>query len=84
METKLKVNFFLLILSLFRIIVLKVFKIQDVVALVTGGASGIGKSAAEMIVKNGGKVVIADRSLQGKIVALELGQNASFFQTEVT
>lgn len=57
---------------------------KDVVALITGGASGIGANTAEMIIKNGGKVIISDINLQGKQVADKLGDNASFFQTDVT
>ncbi|XP_015119549.1 3-hydroxyacyl-CoA dehydrogenase type-2 [Diachasma alloeum] len=57
---------------------------QNVVALVTGGASGMGKCAAEMIIKNGGKVVIADVNTAGEDVATEMGENAVFIQTNVT
>lgn len=35
-------------------------KLQDQVAIITGGASGIGRSAAEKFVEEGAKVVLAD------------------------
>lgn len=52
--------------------------------MITGGASGIGKNAAEMIVLNGGKVIISDINPEGKLVADKLGKNALFFQTDVS
>ena len=36
------------------------FDIKDKVAIVTGGASGIGLATVEMILAKGGKPVIAD------------------------
>ena len=38
--------------------------LQDKVAIVTGAASGIGKSIAKLYYDNGGKVVIADINLE--------------------
>ena len=40
-------------------------RVQGKVALVTGGASGIGLSAATLLAKEGAKVVIADFNLEG-------------------
>jgi 3-oxoacyl-[acyl-carrier protein] reductase len=41
-----------------------VLDIKDSVAVITGGASGLGLALAEYWVKNGGKVVLADISGQ--------------------
>lgn len=40
-------------------------RVQDKVALVTGGASGIGLSAATLLAQEGAKVVIADFNVEG-------------------
>jgi NAD(P)-dependent dehydrogenase (short-subunit alcohol dehydrogenase family) len=55
------------------------------VALVTGGASGLGAATAKMIVEEGGHVVIADLNDQaGQALAKELGNHARFVHTDVT
>jgi 3-hydroxyacyl-CoA dehydrogenase / 3-hydroxy-2-methylbutyryl-CoA dehydrogenase len=60
-------------------------RIQDSIALVTGGASGLGEATVRNIVKNGGKAAILDLSEEkGKNLAAELGENALFFKTNVT
>jgi NAD(P)-dependent dehydrogenase (short-subunit alcohol dehydrogenase family) len=59
-------------------------QIQNHVFLVTGGGSGLGAATAAMLVKNGGKVVIADVSDTGEAVAKNLGANARFAKTDVT
>eukprot|EP01098_Paradermamoeba_levis_P008466 TRINITY_DN350_c0_g1_i4.p1 TRINITY_DN350_c0_g1~~TRINITY_DN350_c0_g1_i4.p1 ORF type:complete len:271 (-),score=93.96 TRINITY_DN350_c0_g1_i4:51-818(-) len=57
----------------------------SVVAIVTGAASGLGKATATRLVKNGGKVIIADLpSSHGAQVAEALGPNAAFSPTDVT
>ncbi|MDH3641388.1 MAG: SDR family NAD(P)-dependent oxidoreductase [Gammaproteobacteria bacterium] len=45
--------------------------LNDKVAVITGGASGLGRATAEMVIKNGGKVAIFD--LNGDLA----GQTAS-------
>ncbi len=60
-------------------------QIKSGVTLVTGGASGLGGATSEMIVKNGGKVLIADlnETLGNELVA-KLGPNAKFVKCDVT
>lgn len=59
-------------------------QIKDNVFIVTGGGSGLGAAAAQMIAENGGKVVIADvNETAGLAKAAELGSNARFAKTDV-
>ena len=55
------------------------------VALVTGGASGLGGATVRRLAENGAKVVIADINANiGQELADELGTVAVFVQTDVT
>lgn len=55
------------------------------VALVTGGASGLGGATVRALVARGAKVVIADKSKeQGEALAKELGAATLFADTDVT
>jgi NAD(P)-dependent dehydrogenase (short-subunit alcohol dehydrogenase family) len=59
--------------------------IESKVALVTGGASGLGLATARALVKSGASVVIADlESSNGPDAAKELGNAARFAATDVT
>jgi NAD(P)-dependent dehydrogenase (short-subunit alcohol dehydrogenase family) len=54
------------------------------VAIVTGGASGIGRATAELFVAEGACVVIADVNAElGKEAAAALGDRAAFQETDV-
>lgn len=62
-------------------------KLQDKVAIVTGGASGIGEATVRAFVEEGAKVVIADFAERGQEVADELnsaGYDTLFVKTDVT
>lgn len=60
-------------------------EIRDQVALITGGASGLGLATAKRLLAAGGKVLIVDLpSSRGDDAAAELGENASFFAADVT
>ena len=55
------------------------------VALVTGGASGLGGATVRALVRRGMKVIIADRARgPGEALAKELGDAALFAETDVT
>ncbi|XP_049952405.1 3-hydroxyacyl-CoA dehydrogenase type-2-like [Schistocerca serialis cubense] len=59
--------------------------IKNLVGLVTGGASGLGKATAARLVQQGARVVICDLpTSQGTAVAKELGGNAIFAPVDVT
>jgi NAD(P)-dependent dehydrogenase (short-subunit alcohol dehydrogenase family) len=58
--------------------------IKGSVALITGGASGLGAAAAELFVSKGAKVVIADfNEEKGNQFAASLGENAVFVKCNV-
>ena len=58
---------------------------KDVVALVTGGASGLGLATAKALVEAGHRAVIVDRDAErGEAAAKELGDRARFVATDVT
>lgn len=60
-------------------------KIEGKVAIVTGGASGLGRATAEALVAAGAKVAIWDMNEElGRQVADALGENAYFTRINVT
>ncbi|UOR10915.1 3-hydroxyacyl-CoA dehydrogenase [Halobacillus amylolyticus] len=59
--------------------------VRNVVAVVTGGASGLGEATVRTIVGKGGRAIIADRDLEkGRSLAEELGSQALFHKVDVT
>lgn len=60
-------------------------QIKDTIAVVTGGASGIGAAAVRDIVARGGRAVILDMNAEaGNALAAELGERATFAICDVT
>jgi 3-hydroxyacyl-CoA dehydrogenase / 3-hydroxy-2-methylbutyryl-CoA dehydrogenase len=60
-------------------------QIADSVALVTGGASGLGEATVRLIVNGGGRAMILDRAgSAGAGLASELGEHAAFSEADVT
>jgi len=64
---------------------MSMMKTKAICAIVTGGASGMGKATAEMIVKEGGKVCIVDYNNEwGEETAAALGDAAFFAHADVS
>ena len=64
---------------------MKLQELAGKVAIVTGGAGGIGRATAELLVSEGARVVIADVDVQrGGDVAEHIGEAAAFRQTDVS
>ncbi|MAQ16365.1 MAG: 3-hydroxyacyl-CoA dehydrogenase [Sandaracinus sp.] len=60
-------------------------KIEGSVAVITGGASGLGEATARAFVAKGGKAVLLDMNEErGEAVAKELGDAVRFVKTDVT
>jgi NAD(P)-dependent dehydrogenase (short-subunit alcohol dehydrogenase family) len=60
-------------------------KIEGKTALVTGGASGLGRATVEAFIERGASVVIVDLpNSEGESVAKELGDRAAFAPADVT
>jgi NAD(P)-dependent dehydrogenase (short-subunit alcohol dehydrogenase family) len=60
-------------------------RLQGKVALITGGASGMGRSEATIFAREGARVVVADvLEAEGKAVANAIGDAARFVRLDVT
>ena len=59
--------------------------IKDKIALVTGGASGLGEACVRMLVQKGASVAIIDMDEnKGNSLAEELGKNTIFIRTDIS
>lgn len=60
-------------------------QLNECVAVVSGGASGLGEANVRSLVEAGGKAVIMDvNGIRGEQVAAELGDSVRFLRTDVT
>jgi len=60
-------------------------QLENKVAIITGGASGIGKAIVKLFVKEGAKVIVADLNEEiGKKTVEELGSNALFVKADTS
>ncbi|CAG4985004.1 unnamed protein product [Parnassius apollo] len=58
---------------------------KGLVGIITGGASGLGRATAELLIKQGGRVIVCDLPTSpGSDTAKQLGENAAFVPVDVT
>lgn len=62
----------------------KNFNITNKVAIITGGASGIGLATAKLLSEKGGKIVLFDRNEEVDKIAKEINKNAIGIKLDIT
>jgi 3-hydroxyacyl-CoA dehydrogenase/3-hydroxy-2-methylbutyryl-CoA dehydrogenase len=63
----------------------RVMNVKDCIAVVTGGASGLGEATVRNFVSQGARAVILDIQVdKGESLAKELGANVTFANADVT
>ena len=59
-------------------------RLKDRIAIVTGGASGIGEASVRRFIAEGARVMIVDIDAErGESLAAELGEDAAFLRTDL-
>src|SRR6195952_1656928 len=59
-------------------------RVDEKVALISGGARGMGAAHARMLVAEGAKVIIGDIHEEGKALADDIGESARYVHLDVT
>ncbi|MDY6852661.1 MAG: SDR family NAD(P)-dependent oxidoreductase, partial [Thermodesulfobacteriota bacterium] len=60
-------------------------ELNGIVAVITGGVSGLGEACARILVENGGKASLLDLNQErGAALTAELGKASLFCDTDVT
>ena len=60
-------------------------RLQDKVAIITGGARGMGAATVRLFVEHGARVVVTDvLEAEGRALAAELGESAAFMRHDVS
>jgi 3alpha(or 20beta)-hydroxysteroid dehydrogenase len=59
-------------------------RLNGKIAVITGGARGMGAATVRRFAQEGARVIIADRSAEGEALAAELGDNVMFHPSDVS
>ncbi len=59
-------------------------RLQNKIAIITGGANGIGRAAVEIFLKEGASVVISDRDVENGTMLARQHKKALFVETDVS
>ena len=59
-------------------------RLKNKIAIVTGGANGIGRATVEIFLQEGASVVIADRDIENGTALANTSKHALFVETDVS